>query len=107
MHEERPKEATTNSNRDNICQRFSSCPNLQFHKQQRSIFTASASFFLGSDFFPKITHDPLLKVSENCLILSMTAQTSGTTLTPSLLMTASLGALRATWSTDLFSVVFI
>lgn len=55
----------------------------------------------------QLTHDPLLKVSENCLILSFTPQTSGTTLTRLLFITSSLGALRATWSTDLFSVLFI
>lgn len=51
---------------------------------------------ISSEIHRKFTHDPLLKVSENCLILSLTLQTSGTTFTPSLFMTASLGALRAT-----------
>lgn len=54
-----------------------------------------------------ITQEPLRTLSENSLILSRTFQTSGTTFFPSLWITASLGARRATWSTDLFSVLFI
>lgn len=46
-------------------------------------------------------------LSENSLILSRTFQTSGTTFFPSGLISASFGARRATWRTDLFSVLLI
>lgn len=70
---------------------------------------------ISSFIFPKwitesfwyITHEPLRTLSENSLILSRTDQTSGTTFFPSLWITLSLGARRATWSTALFSVLFI